>query len=31
VRWDPAKEEIIGDPVASRFLDRPRRAPYATF
>ena len=29
LRWDPVKEEIIGDPVASRLLDRPRRAPYA--
>jgi hypothetical protein len=29
VRWDPAREEIIDDPVASRLLDRPRRAPYA--
>lgn len=29
VRWDPAKEEIIDDPVASQLLDRPRRAPYA--
>ena len=29
LRWDPAREEIIGDPVASRLLDRPRRAPYA--
>lgn len=28
IRWDPAKEEIIGDPAASRWLDRPRRAPY---
>lgn len=28
VTWDPAKEEIVGDPVASRMLDRPRRAPY---
>lgn len=28
VSWDPAKEEIIGDPEASRWLDRPRRAPY---
>lgn len=26
--WDPAKEEIIGDPAASRWMDRPRRAPY---
>lgn len=30
IRWDPAKEEIIGDPVASTHLDRPRRAPYNT-
>ncbi|MDO8539177.1 MAG: Gfo/Idh/MocA family oxidoreductase [Opitutaceae bacterium] len=29
VRWDPRAEEIIGDPVAARLLDRPRRAPYA--
>ena len=29
LRWDPAREEIIGDPLASRLLDRPRRAPYA--
>ncbi|HEY8995425.1 MAG TPA: Gfo/Idh/MocA family oxidoreductase [Lacunisphaera sp.] len=28
LRWDPAREEIVGDPVASRLLDRPRRAPY---
>lgn len=28
IRWDPKNEEIIGDPVASRLLDRPRRAPY---
>ena len=28
VRWDPVKEEIIGDPVAARLLDRPRRAGY---
>ena len=28
IRWDPAKEEIIGDPAASRWLDRPRRTPY---
>jgi predicted dehydrogenase len=26
--WDPVKEEIIGDPAASRWMDRPRRAPY---
>jgi predicted dehydrogenase len=29
VRWDPKAEEIIGDPVAARLLDRPRRAGYA--
>ena len=28
VRWDPVREEIVGDPLASRLLDRPRRAPY---
>lgn len=30
VRWDPAKEEIVGDEIAARWLDRPRRAPYGT-
>ncbi|MBI5690391.1 MAG: Gfo/Idh/MocA family oxidoreductase [Verrucomicrobia bacterium] len=28
VRWDPAREEILGDPVAASLLDRPRRASY---
>jgi predicted dehydrogenase len=28
IRWDPEKEEIVGDPEASRWLDRPLRAPY---
>jgi len=28
IHWDPEKEEIIGDPEASKWLDRPRRAPY---
>jgi predicted dehydrogenase len=28
LKWDPAKEEIVGDAEASRWLDRPRRAPY---
>ncbi len=28
LKWDPVKEEIIGDPEASRWIDRPRRAPY---
>ena len=28
IRWDPEKEEIIGDPEASRWLDRPMREPW---
>ncbi len=28
IKWDPAKEEIIGDPEASRWLSRPYRAPW---
>ena len=28
VRWDPAKEQIVGDAVAAALLDRSRRAPY---
>jgi len=28
LRWDPARQEIIGDEMASRWLGRPRRAPY---
>jgi hypothetical protein len=28
IKWDPVKEEIIGDPEAAKWLDRPRRAPY---
>ena len=28
LKWDPVKEEIVGDPEASRWLDRPRRAPW---
>jgi predicted dehydrogenase len=28
IKWNPAKEEILGDPEASRWMDRPRRAPY---
>jgi predicted dehydrogenase len=28
LKWDPEKEEIIGDPEASRWLDRPRRGPW---
>ncbi len=28
VEWDPAKEQILNDPEAARWFDRPRRAPY---
>jgi len=28
IRWDPLKEEIIDDAVASTLLDRPRRSPF---
>jgi hypothetical protein len=28
LRWDPVKEEIIGDAEANRLLDRPKRAPW---
>ncbi len=28
LKWDPAKEEILGDPEAARWLDRPRRGPW---
>ena len=28
IKWDPVKEEIIGDDAANRWLDRPRRTPY---
>jgi predicted dehydrogenase len=28
IKWDPVKEEIVGDAAASRWLDRPRRTPY---
>jgi predicted dehydrogenase len=28
IQWDPVKEEIPGDAEASRWLDRPMRAPY---
>ena len=29
LRWDPLQEEIVGDAQASKWLDRPRRAPYS--
>ena len=28
IQWDPVKEEIIGNPVASRLLYRPYRKPW---
>lgn len=28
INWNPQAEKIVGDPEASRWLDRPRRAPY---
>ena len=28
LKWDPITEEIIGDPEANRWLDRPKRAPW---
>lgn len=28
IKWDPVREEIIGDPEASRWLSRPYRAPW---
>jgi hypothetical protein len=29
LKWDPVKEEIPGDPEASRWLDRPKREPWS--
>ena len=29
LRWDPEKEEFIGDPEANRWLERPMRAPWS--
>jgi len=29
LKWDPAKEDFIGDEAASRWLDRPKREPWA--
>jgi len=28
IKWDPVKHEIVGNPEAARWLDRPKRAPY---
>jgi len=30
VTWDPRTEQVVGDEVAARWLDRPRRSPYGT-
>lgn len=30
IRWDPVKRVILGDEEASRWLDRPKRAPWRT-
>ena len=29
LKWDPVKEEILGDPEASRWLDRTKREPWS--
>jgi hypothetical protein len=28
LKWDPEKEQIVGDPEANRWLSRPKRAPW---
>ena len=28
LKWDPAKEEFVGDAEANRWVDRPKRAPW---
>jgi hypothetical protein len=28
IKWDPVKEEIVGNPAASRLLNRPYRQPW---
>jgi len=30
LEWDPVKEDFVGDPEASRWLDRPKRPPWRT-
>ena len=31
IRWDPVREEILGDAEAARWLDRPKRAPWRMY
>ena len=31
IRWDPEREVIVGDETASRWLDRPKRAPWRLY
>jgi predicted dehydrogenase len=31
IRWDPQREEIIGDAQAARWLDRPKRGPWRLY
>ncbi len=31
IRWDPQHEQIVGDAEASRWLDRPKRAPWRNY
>ena len=28
LKWDPERREIVGDEIAARWLDRPKRAPW---
>jgi len=28
IKWDPVNEQIVGDPEAARWLDRPKRSPW---